>query len=223
MAEFVLQLLDADAQIILEQRHSASDALHACRLQFAHIRMESPHHQFGIGVVKHRAVYDVAVALMIEGIATHLAARQFSTTFQHDVVPARHGGGGTQRAEAFADAVGIFGEEVFHGACARNETYHDIALIGKDGAATALSAYDVNAVLPAEVHVHLLVSHLIAPHDDRRPQAPGEEIIVCWERLCHILFCRQIERCPPKFAACWQFYIAGREMLYVCYFHAVFP
>ena len=206
-AQLLPKRADAEWQIVLQQTDTAAHALHALLLEFAHVGVQGSLHQSRVGVVEHGAVRNGTAGLVVEGIAAHL-----SPSLQHDVVTAGNNRWSTKLSQGAADGLGIFLEKGFHHAVLGDEAGHDVPLVGKDGTAAAAPPDNVDAFPLAEVQVHLLVGHLIAPHHDGGPQLPGEEVAVEGQFLGDVLLGGQVEGGPAPLGVHGELHEAGREV-----------
>lgn len=204
----------AKREIVFQQTDATAHAFHSLLFQFAYVGVQGTLHQSWVGVVEHGAVGDAVAGLVVKGVATYLSA-----PLQHGVVASRDDGWCSQLAQGVGHALGVFSEQLFHGAFLGDEAGHDVPFVGKDGSSARTAANDVDALAPAEVEVHLLVCHLIAAHHDRGAQLPREEVTVRGQLVGNILLGSQIESCPSSLGVGWQLHEAGRKVV-LCFSHS---
>ena len=151
-------------------------------------RCDGAEHVLHIRVVEQRGVHDTTPGQMVERCTTHLMA------IYQDIVMRRSYGLKAQPTEHQQQHTDEAVERIRHILAMRDEAQHNVALIGVDTAAAALSAIHLNAVLAAIVDVHLVLHHLIAAEDDGGPHLPQEETVGFVNRTRHIFLHSQIER-----------------------------
>ena len=142
---------------------------------------------------------------MVESVATDFPS------LEGDVVSPLHLRRCTQTAQTGSHLLGIFAEKGFHGTRARHQAYHDVIMVCKDAAATAFPADNVDPLRATEVHIHLLVGHLVAAHHHRGTELPGKEVVVRRQVAGHIFLGSQVKRSALSLGGGGHFHKAGGE------------
>ena len=201
------QFVEADGEVVFEQSDSATHALDAASGEFLGRGGECAEHERQVGVVEHGAVDDVPAGHAIEGVAAYLAVVEGL-----DVVPAADLHGCAEAAERLGYGLSIFGIEFLHGKALGDEAEHEVALLGKDRAASALAPAQLDVVGAAEVEVEFGPGVLVDAEDAGGRHSPGEEIAVLGEFFRHVLLGGQEEGYVSSFDGRGKQYVAGREV-----------